>query len=61
MRQIIVSVSPEGEVRIDAIGFKGTACEKATQELERALGMATKRTKKPEYRQLNTNQAKAGL
>src|SRR5262249_3213824 len=49
MKQIIVEITPEGEVQIDAIGFKGTACEKATAEIEKALGLPATRKKKPEY------------
>ena len=51
---IEVIVSPQGEVKIDAIGYKGTACEKATRFLEEALGVITNRVKKPEYLVRNT-------
>jgi hypothetical protein len=49
MRTIEVTVSPEGEVKIAAVGFKGNACEKATKALEEAMGIPGKRTKTPEY------------
>lgn len=49
-RQTIeVIVDPSGGIRIDAQGFSGTDCEKATAFLERALGCITQHTKKPEY------------
>ena len=49
MKTIIVEISPLGEVQIEALGFKGTACEKATQALEKALGIPVKKIKRPEY------------
>ena len=38
-RTIEVTVSPIGDILIDAIGFKGADCEKATRFLEEALGV----------------------
>ena len=62
MKSIIINVSDTGEIKIEAIGFKGNACEKATKAIEQALGApAGPRTKKPEYFQQNSNQQKAGL
>jgi len=37
-RTIEVTVSPRGDILIDAVGFKGADCEKATRFLEEALG-----------------------
>ena len=48
---IEIIVAPNGEIKIDAVGFKGPDCEKATRFLEEALGVADHRAKKPEYRQ----------
>ena len=53
-RAIEVIVSPTGEIKIDAVGFKGADCEQATQFLETALGLVNERTKKPEYHQART-------
>lgn len=50
-RTIEVIVNPAGEIQIDAVGFKGPDCEKATQFLEDALGVVGKKVKKPEYHQ----------
>lgn len=55
MKQIIVTVSPTGELTIEAVGFKGNACEKATEAMEKALGVAKSRKKKPEYHAQNLN------
>jgi hypothetical protein len=49
MKQIEVIVSPDGEVTIDVVGFKGQGCEKATKALEEAMGITGKRNRKPEY------------
>lgn len=50
-KSIEIIVSPAGEVQIDAVGFKGADCEKATAYLEQALGVVRHKTKKPEYTQ----------
>ena len=58
-----IIVSPQGEITIDAVNFKGADCEKATAYLEEALGVVKDRVKKPEYhqtRQAGQNQ-KLGL
>lgn len=51
MKTIQVLVSPQGEVQIEATGFKGNACEQATADIEKALGVTGKKIKKPEYYQ----------
>jgi hypothetical protein len=51
MKTIEVIVSPSGDIKIDAIGFKGADCEQATRYLEEALGVVGDRVKKPEYQQ----------
>jgi len=48
-RTIEIIISPSGEVSIDAIGFKGADCERATAYLEQALGAVATKIKKPEY------------
>ena len=48
-RTIEIIVSPKGDISIDAVGFKGPDCERATRALEEALGVIQLRTKKPEY------------
>ena len=50
-RTIEVIVSPTGEIKIDAVGFKGTDCEHATRFLEEALGTVHQKVKKPEFHQ----------
>lgn len=49
MKSIEVVVGPDGSVTVEAIGFKGSSCEKMTAALEQALGAPGKRNKKPDY------------
>ncbi len=53
-RSIEILVSPAGDISIDAVGFKGADCEKATRFLEQALGLIKGRVKKPEYHAQHT-------
>jgi hypothetical protein len=61
-RTIEIIIGTTGEIQIDAVGFKGPDCEKATKFLEQALGAVGKKIKKPEYHQTlkNTNQQRVG-
>lgn len=58
--QVVVKVSPAGSVVIDAQGFKGSACTKATEQLHVVLGggnpVSTK--KKPDFFATNTSGVK---
>lgn len=47
--QIVITISPEGAVTVEAQGFTGKTCESATKAIENALGAVNQRTKKPEY------------
>lgn len=49
MKTIEVIVSPDGEVKIEAVGFSGSSCTKATEALEKALGVTKSKTKKKEF------------
>ncbi len=48
-RMIELHFRRDGTVQIDAIGYKGLDCEKATRAFEEALGRVTRRTLKPEH------------
>ena len=50
-RTIEIIIGTTGEIQIDARGFKGPDCEKATKFLEEALGVVGQKVKKPEYHQ----------
>ena len=60
-RTIEITVSPVGEISIDALGFKGSGCEQATKFLEEALGVTAQKIKKPEYQQRNVDQIQQKL
>jgi len=57
---IEVIVSPQGDIVIDAIGFKGADCEHATKFLDKALGVVRQKDKKPEYHRKTQLQQKVG-
>jgi hypothetical protein len=61
-RTIEITIGATGEIQIDAVGFKGPDCEKATAFLEEALGVVGQKVKKPEYHQqgTRTNQQRVG-
>ena len=48
-KTIEVVIGPDGSLKIEAMGFKGADCERATAFLEKALGRMSGRSKKPEY------------
>jgi len=52
MKQTIeIIVTPQGQLQIDAMGFKGPDCALATRYLEEALGQVASCKKKPEFYQ----------
>jgi hypothetical protein len=59
---IEIIIAPTGEITIDAVGFKGADCEKATKFLEEALGVIGGRTRKADYyaRTTTANKQKLG-
>jgi hypothetical protein len=56
-RTIEIIIGTTGEIQIEAVGFKGLDCEKATAFLEEALGVVGKKIKKPEYHQHGTSRS----
>ena len=56
-KRILVRVSPDGGITVEADGFQGQGCEAATKAIEDALGTARERTRKPDFwRQSGRNQ-----
>jgi hypothetical protein len=53
-KTIEIIIAASGVIQIDAVGFKGPDCEKATKFLEEPLGVVGKKVKKPEYHQRST-------
>jgi len=48
MKKITIVFAPDGTTKIDAAGFSGKACLKATEDIERAIGSTFIRQAKPE-------------
>ena len=48
-RKLDLIIHPSGALQIDAIGFCGPDCEKATAFLEQALGEVSSKHRKPEF------------
>lgn len=57
-RTIEINVAIDGQIKIEAVSFQGSDCEQATRFLEEALGIAGRKTKKPEYYQHSRRQTK---
>ena len=53
-KTIEVVVAPDGSIHIEAMGFQGADCEKATAFLEIALGVTGRKTRKADYFIRNT-------
>ena len=53
MKTVEVIIQASGQLTINAAGFSGTDCEKATAFLEQALGRLTAKQRKPEFYQRN--------
>jgi hypothetical protein len=47
-KKIEITVSPTGEVTVEAHGYQGKGCLEASKEFEQALGKITKRKMKAE-------------
>ena len=48
-KSIEVVIATDGTLKIEALGFAGADCEKATAFLEEALGASTMRKRKADY------------
>jgi hypothetical protein len=49
-KQIEITFKPDGKVTVEGKNFSGPDCEKASQEIEKALGLTTSKVFKPEHR-----------
>ncbi len=63
MKTVEILINASGQLTINAAGFSGSDCEKATAFLEQALGKLAAKQRKPEWHQRNqrTNQQKVGV
>jgi hypothetical protein len=50
-KKIVVTIDPEGQTQVEAFGYKGGTCVKATAPLTQALigGLPDQSVKKPEF------------
>ena len=53
MKSIELTFDSDGNVKSEAMGFKGKGCEAATKFVEQALGAVTMRQRKAEYLQVD--------
>jgi len=62
MKQVIVTIDADAEVKVEAKGTKGAGCAALTRAIEQALGTTTGDVKKPEFYQTEaaSERAKAG-
>lgn len=49
MQEIIIDISPTGDVNVEGKNIDGPDCKKLTEGIETALGTVTHTVKKPEY------------
>lgn len=64
VKQLVIDISPAGTVVVDAQGFKGVGCSKASEQIEIVLGGEgqKKRKDKPErFAPADTGSAKNKL
>jgi hypothetical protein len=61
MKEIVIDVSNDGEIRIETKGFKGKGCIRESQFLKDVLGKETARTLTPTYWQENQVRVKKHL
>ncbi len=61
MKTLDVLIDPAGRLTINANGFDGADCEKATAFLEQALGELQQRQRKPEYHRRVRRQQRIGV
>lgn len=48
-KRIEVLVAPDGEVKLQTLGFSGSSCQRADQFLRDALGVVSSEELTPEY------------
>ena len=51
MKEIIVDIGLDGEVKVETKGYKGKSCTDASKFIEEALGTVTSNKFTPEYYQ----------
>lgn len=54
-KQIIIDIKKDGTSKIEAVGYKGNSCEKATEPFEELLGVVEGKDFKNEYYEQESN------
>jgi hypothetical protein len=49
MQEIIIDISPTGDIKLEGNNIEGPDCKKLTEGIEEALGVVTASKKTPEY------------
>ena len=58
-KALIITISPEGEVQIEAVGFVGAGCEELTRAVAEVLGVEiASESRKPAYFQGETEKVR---
>jgi len=52
-KTIEITVSPQGQTRVETKGFTGAECKQASKSLEEALGVTTAESVTSEFHQVN--------
>jgi hypothetical protein len=58
MEQHTITIARGGKVKIEVSGIKGSSCQEATRQIERALGSVTSDTPTEEMYATDTDRAK---
>ena len=61
MKEIIITVSEEGEIELETKGFKGAGCLKESEFLKSVLGKETSKQLTPAYREKAGTKSKTYL
>ncbi len=56
MKSIIITIATDGSASVDAQGYTGSECKDATKAIERALGVTSHDTDKPELHRASPQQ-----
>lgn len=48
-KSVVIDISPAGAIKVEAIGFTGNECEKATEQIEIILGGKAEKKYKSDY------------
>mgnify|MGYP001584769250 CR=1 FL=1 len=50
-KRIVIDIDKQGKISVEAFGFKGKSCEKATEDIAKLIGETKEKIRKKEYYQ----------